>query len=66
MWGWIWKKKPDARIEEAERELARAEADHQMVVDRRPLIDSIVTSLREAREVNHFAERLNAAYGWKR
>ncbi len=68
MRGWLWRKatRADAHVADAEQEYDRAERDHQWVVERRSLIESLVRDLRAAREVNHFAERLNAAYGLRR
>ena len=65
---WFWSRPtpPDIRHDETQRELDRTERDHEFVVDRGSLVTALVNDLRKAREVNHFAERLHAAYGWKR
>lgn len=46
--------------------LASAERDHEHVKSRRPMIESLVAQLAEAREVNHFALRIEQAYAAKR
>ena len=54
---------PRPSADESSRELERVLEEHEWVKGRHRLIQAIVADLRLAREVNHFAERIRAAYG---
>lgn len=60
---WLWKDKPERTPVEGAQDWERAERDLDWVVSRRPLITALAADLRQAREVNHFAERIRRAYG---
>ena len=65
--GWIAhltrRGKPSPDREAAEQALAEArEARREIHEERRPIVLAIVARLRNAREENHFAERIAQAY----
>ncbi|MEU3826437.1 hypothetical protein AB0F36_14130 [Streptomyces sp. NPDC029080] len=51
---------------DSETALERAREARQAAEARRPIVEAVAATLRRAREENHFAERIEAAYATRK